>query len=120
MILLSNNNLLIIGEEYIYIISLINLELKMKIKSYGLISSFCLLPKGGILCGEIVFNYGPYSPFNKEGNEYNLVQYQINEKEIKKISEKKKVHKDVIRNVYYLGKNIILSCSINNELKICY
>ena len=120
MILLSNNNLLIIGEEYIYIISLINLELKMKIKSYGLISSFCLLPKGGILCGEIVFNYGPYSPFNKEGNEYNLVQYQINEKEIKKISEKKKVHKDVIRNVYYLGKNIILSCSINNELKIWY
>jgi len=118
--LLNNSNLLITGEEYIYIISIINLEIKAKIKSDGLISSFCLLPKNGILCGEIVINYGPYSPFNKENNEYNLVQYQINEKGIKKISEKKKVHKDVIRNLYYLGNNIILSCSINDELKIWY
>lgn len=118
--LIDNSNLLITGEEYIYIISIVNLEIKAKIKSDGLISSFCLLPKNGIICGEIVINYGPYSPFNKENNEYNLVQYQINEKGIKKISEKKKVHKDVIRNLYYLGNNIILSCSINDELKIWY
>jgi len=118
--LIDNSNLLITGEEYIYIISIVNLEIKAKIKSGGLISSFCLLPKNGIICGEIVINYGPYSPFNKENNEYNLVQYQINEKGIKKISEKKKVHKDVIRNLYYLGNNIILSCSINDELKIWY
>ena len=119
--LLSNNNLLLItGEEYIYIISSKNFDLKTKIKTDGLISSFCLLPKDGILCGEIMFNYGPYSPFDKEGNEYNLVQYQIKEMGIEKISEKKKVNKDVIRNLYYLGNNIILSCSINDELKIWY
>jgi hypothetical protein len=118
--LLDNSDLLITGEEYIYIISIFNLEIKAKIKSDGLISSFCLLPKNGILCGEILINYGPYSPFNKENNEYNLVQYQINEKGIQKISEKKKVHKDVIRSLYYLGNNIILSCSNNGELKIWY
>ena len=83
--LLDNSDLLITGEEYIYIISIFNLEIKAKIKSDGLISSFCLLPKNGIICGEIVINYGPYSPFNKENNEYNLVQYQINEKGIKNL-----------------------------------
>ena len=118
--LLHKSNLLITGEEYIYIISIINLEIKAKIKSDGLISSSCILPKNGILCGEILINYGPYNPFNKENNEYNLVQYQINEKGIKKISEQKKVHKGFIRNLYYLGNNIILSCSINDELKIWY
>lgn len=117
---LSDTSLLITGEEYIYILSIINLKIIMKIKSYGLISSFCLLPKKGILCGEIVFNYGPNSPFQKDKNEYNLVQYQINENGIKKISEKIKVHKDVIRNLYYLGNNVILSCSIDDELKIWY
>ena len=117
---LNNNLLLITGEEFIYIISIIKMDIKIKIKSIGLISSFCLLPKKGILCAEILMNYGPYSPFNKEMNEYNLVQYQINEKEIKKVSEKIKVHKDVIRNLFYLGNNIILSCSINDELKIWY
>ena len=53
-------------------------------------------------------------------NEYNLVQYQINGNEIKKISEKNKVHKDAIRNVYYLGNNVILSCTSNDEVKIWY
>ena len=59
-------------------------------------------------------------PFKNEMNEYNLVQYQINGNEIKKISEKNKVHKDAIRNVYYLGNNVILSCTSNDEVKIWY
>ena len=97
------------------------MELKLKIKSEGLISSFCLLPRNGLLCAEIVFNYRPNSnPFNRSNNDYNLVQYQINENEIKKISEKINVHKDVIRNLFYLGNNIILSSSLNDELKIWY
>ena len=121
MHLLNNSSLIITGEEYIYIISIKNMGIKLKIKTEGLISSFCLLPKNGILCGEIKFNYEPYiNPFKRDNNEYNLVQYQINEKEIKKISEKIKVHKDVIRNLFYLGNNIILSSSFNDELKIWY
>ena len=121
MHLLNNSSLIITGEEYIYIISIKNMGIKLKIKMEGLISSFCLLPKNGILCGEIKFNYEPYiNPFKRDNNEYNLVQYQINEKEIKKISEKIKVHKDVIRNLFCLGNNIILSSSFNDELKIWY
>ena len=118
---LNNSSLIITGEEYIYIISIKNIKLKLKIRSNGFISCFCLLPKNGILCGEILFNYGPNSPFNKEINEYNFVQYQISENEIKKISEKKNVHKNIIRNLFYLGNNIILSCSFNDdEIKIWY
>ena len=120
MHMINKSDLLITGSEYIYILSIINMEIKTKIITYGLVSSFCILPKNGILCAEIVFNYGPNSPYGREINEYNLVQYQINEKEIQKISEKIKVHKDIIRNLYYLGNNIILSCSINDELKIWY
>ena len=120
MHMINKSDLLITGSEYIYILSIINMEIKTKIITYGLVSSFCILPKNGILCAEIVFNYGPNSPYGREINEYNLVQYQINEKEIQKISEKIKVHKDVIRNLYYLGNNIILSCSIDDELKIWY
>ena len=121
MHLLNDSSLLITGNEYIYVLSIINMELKLKIKSEGLISSFCLLPRNGLLCAEIVFNYRPNSnPFNRSNNDYNLVQYQINENEIKKISEKINVHKDVIRNLFYLGNNIILSSSFNDELKIWY
>lgn len=118
---LNNSSLLITGEEYIYIISIKNMDLKLKIRSNGFISCFCLLPKNGILCGEMKFNYGPYNPFNKDSNEYNLVQYQISENEIKKISEKKGAHKNVIRNLFYLGNNVILSCSLyDNKIKIWY
>jgi hypothetical protein len=118
--MLNNTSLLIAGTSNLYILSIDNMILQSKIRTNGLISAFCLLPKNGILCAEIVFNYGPNSPYGREINEYNLVQYQINEKEIQKISEKIKVHKDIIRNLYYLGNNIILSCSINDELKIWY
>jgi hypothetical protein len=117
---LNPSSLLITGSNYIYILSIDNMELISKIQTYGLISAFCPLPKNGFLCAEIVFNYGPSNPFKNEMNEYNLVQYQINGKEIKKISEKNKVHKDAIRNVYYLGNNVILSCTSNDEVKIWY
>ena len=118
---LNNSSLLITGEDYIYIISIKDMDLKFKIRSSGFISCFCLLPKNGILCGEIRFNYGPGNPFNKDSNEYNLVQYQICENEIKKISEKKRAHKNIIRNLFYLGNNVILSCSLNdNKIKIWY
>ena len=97
------------------------MDLKLKIRSNGFISCFCILPKNGILCGEMKFNYGPYNPFNKDSNEYNLVQYQISENEIKKISEKKGAHKNIIRNLFYLGNNVILSCSLyDNKIKIWY
>ena len=118
--LLNPSSLLITGSNYIYILSIDNMELISKIQTYGLISAFCPLPKNGILCAEIVFNFGPSNPFKNEMNEYNLVQYQINGNEIKKISEKNKVHKDAIRNVYYLGNNVILSCTSNDEVKIWY
>ena len=118
--LLNPSSFLITGSNYIYILSIDNMELISKIQTYGLISAFCPLPKNGILCAEIVFNFGPSNPFKNEMNEYNLVQYQINGNEIKKISEKNKVHKDAIRNVYYLGNNVILSCTSNDEVKIWY
>ena len=119
MSLLNKNSLFFITSDSIYILSIDNMEIKSKINT-GLISSFCFLPKNGILCAEIVFDYGPFNPFNKERNEYNIVQYQINGNEIKKISEKIKVHKDAIRTLIYLGDNIVLSCSIDDELKIWY
>ena len=119
MSLLNKNSLFFITSDSIYILSIDNMEIKSKINT-GLISSFCFLPKNGILCAEIVFDYGPFNPFNKERNEYNIIQYQIAGNEIKKISEKIKVHKDAIRTLIYLGDNIVLSCSIDDELKIWY
>ena len=118
--MLNNSSLLITGTNNIYILSIDNMILQSKIQTNGLISAFCLLPKNGILCAEIDFNYGPNNPFLNGDNEYNIVQYQINGKEIKKISEKKKVHKDIIRSLFYLGNNVILSCSTKDELKIWY
>ena len=118
--MLNNSSLLIAGTSHLYILSIDNMILQSKIRTNGLISAFCLLPKNGILCGEICFNYGPNNPFLNGNNDYNIVQYQINGKEIKKISEKNKVYKDIIRSLFYLGNNVILSCSTNDELKIWY
>ena len=118
--MLNNSSLLIAGTNYLYILSIDNMIIKSKIQTNGLISAFCLLPKNGILCAEIGFNYGPNNPFLNDNNEYNIVQYQINGDKIKKISEKNKVHKDIIRSLFYLGNNVILSCSTNDELKIWY
>ena len=118
--MLNNSSLLIAGTSHLYILSIDNMILQSKIRTNGLISAFCLLPKNGILCGEICFNYGPNNPFLNGNNDYNIVQYQISGKEIKKISEKNKVYKDIIRSLFYLGNNVILSCSTNDELKIWY
>ena len=118
--MLNKSSLLITSSAYIYVLDIDTMLLKSKIQTNGLISAFCLLPKNGILCAEIAFNYGLNNPFLNDANEYNIVQYQIDMDKIKKISEKNKVHKDVIRSLFYLGNNIILSCSFNDELKIWY
>ena len=119
-IMLKNNILLFAGMENIFIISIKEMEIKAKIRTNGLVSSFCLLPNNGLLCGEIIIDYSPNNPWKKGDNKYNLVQYQITENQIKKISEKIGVHKDFIRSLFYFENNIIISCSTKDKLKIWY
>ena len=118
-IMLKNNILLFAGMENIFIISIKEMEIKAKIRTNGLISTFCLLPNNGLLCGEIIIDYSPNNPWKKGDNKYNLVQYQITENQIKKISEKIGVHTDFIRSLFYFENNIIISYSTKDELKIC-
>ena len=120
--MVESNLLLFAGTEKIFIISTLDMKIKYEVRTTGLVSSFCLLPNKGLLCGEIIIDYTPTSIWKKGDNKYNLVQYQIYEdqKQIKKISQKNDVHKDIIRSLYYLENNIILSCSSYNELKIWY
>jgi hypothetical protein len=69
-----NDSLLFAGTEKIFIISIKDMEVKAEIKTSGLISSFCLLPNNGLLCGEFIIDYTPNSPWKKGENQYNLVQ----------------------------------------------
>ena len=115
-----NDSLLFAGTESIFIISVKEMEIKAEIKTSGLISSFCLLPNNGLLCGEFIIDYTPNSPWKKGDNQYYLVQYQIGDNEIKKISTKNMAHTDTIKSLFYLENNIILSCSIKDELKLWY
>ena len=118
--LIKKNLLLFAGAEKTFIINVIDMEIKAEIRTNGLVSCFCFLPNNGLLCGEIIIDYSPNNPWKKGDNKHNLVQYQITDKEIKKISEKSGVHKDIIRSLYYFENNIILSCSTKNELKLWY
>ena len=120
MTMIRKDLLIITGAEKISIISLKQMNIKAKIKTSGLVSTFCLLPNNGLLCGEINFDYNPNSPWNKGDNKYSLVQYQINENEIKRVSKKDDAHGDIIRSVFYFENNIIVSCSTKGELKIWY
>ena len=118
MTMIKKNLLLFAGAEKIFIISIIDMDVKAEIRTTGLVSTFCLLPNNGLLCGEINFDYNPNSPW--KNNKYNLVQYQISDNEIKKISEKCDAHSDIIRSLFYFENNIILSCSTKDELKLWY
>ena len=120
--MIERNLLLFVGADKIFIISTLDMEIKYEIRTSGLVSSFCLLPNKGLLCGEIIIDYTPSNIWKKGDNKFNLVQYQIyeNQKIIKKISEKEGAHKDIIRSLHYLENNIILSCSTNGELKLWY
>ena len=116
----KKNLLLFTGTEKISIISIVDMQTKAEIRTNGLVSSFCLLPNNGLLCGEVIIDYSSNSPWKKGDNKYNLVQYQITDNSIKKISEKNGAHKDFIRSLYYLENNIILSCSSKDDLKLWY
>ena len=110
------------GAEKIYLISVKDFEIRKEITTTGLISSFCLLNNNCVLCGEIIFDYSSNNPYNRESNKYNLVQYQINAREFKRISVKEKVHNDIIRTLIYFKNNFILSYSNSKKdpIKIWY
>ena len=118
--MVKNNLLLFAGMETIFIISGKDMKIKAKIRTNGLVSCFCLLPNSGLLCGEIIIDYGPNNPWKKGDNKNNLVQYQITENTIKKISEMIGAHNNFIRSLFYFENNIILSCTNKDELKIWY
>ena len=118
--MIKNNLLLFAGMETIFIISTKDMKIKAQTRTNGLVSSFCLLPNNGLLCGQIIIDYGPNNPWKKGDNKNNLVQYQIAENQIKKISEKISAHNDFIRSLYYFDNNIIISCTNKDELKIWY
>ena len=119
--MIKKDLLLFAGTEKIILISIISMDVIAEIRTTGLVSSFCLLPNNGLLCGEIIFDYTPNNPWKKGNDQFNLVQYQINDNNtIKKVSEKINVHKDIIRSIYYFENNIILTCSNQDDLKIWY
>ena len=119
--MIKKDLLLFAGTEKIILISIISMDVIAEIRTTGLVSSFCLLPNNGLLCGEIIFDHTPNNPWKKGNDQFNLVQYQINDNNtIKKVSEKINVHKDIIRSIYYFENNIILTCSNQDDLKIWY
>ena len=121
MIMITNDLLSFMGDRNIMLISVSSMEIRHEFTTTGLISSFCLLPNNGILCGEIIFDFRPKNPWIKDSSQFNLVQYQINDNgTIKKLSEKINAHKEIIHSILYLENNVILSCSNQDDVKIWY
>ena len=121
MIMITNDLLSFMGDRNIMLISVSSMEIRHEFTTTGLISSFCLIPNNGILCGEIIFDFRPKNPWIKDSSQFNLVQYQINDNgTIKKLSEKINAHKEIIHSILYLENNVILSCSNQDDVKIWY